>query len=1158
MACNPVRNTALPASAGPAPRKRLQSQRELSAAEVQPASAAKKHHTEPTPRQRRKELAVEQSNKLAAYLGVLEDMGAKLPWDAEDFYDPTIETRTATEDSEYEKWRSTSCWNSFGANPRMTPVISEFSALSEPSVFFFFFFFFFMALVQWRKFQFFDREVVRELEESSGLPSKDASAAGKQDANKDRDPSAPQTPVPATLQSMNISACTSGHGNLVFGDTDGLVHFVDRSYRITSFRAYEFQVTRLKQMKQQNILVTVGIDEETGGQPPVIKVWNVDKFDKTGSPTLVKSMRPLHNNRAYMVSSIAVLDNLSQMAVGLVNGVVLLYRGDITRDRFSRTKVLHEDTVPITGLGFRQTGANVTLFVATSAAIFAYSTTGRERREVLDDNGVELNCTTVSEPEGDFVVARNEAVYFFEVEDRGPAFAFEGPKRLVSWFRNYLIVVTSPQTNAPPVSGSTAGSAVAASASTMRPSLSRVNTVSIYDVKNKFIAFQATFNDVIDVVNEWGAIYVLTAEKKVFILEEKDTQSKLEILFKKNLYQVAISLANSQNYDYDSIIEIFTQFGDHLYGKGDYDNAIAQYIRTIGSLEPSYVIRKFLDAQRIHNLTSYLQALHEHGLANADHTTLLLNCYTKLKDVKKLDDFIKTAKEGNFEVETAIKVCRQAGYHQHALYLARKHQRHEWYLRIQLENIRNYEDGLEYISTLEFAEAEKTLKDYGRILVNNLPEKTTNLLISLCTDYKPRHSVDHVPAAPAPAPAVKHRARHIDAEMDPLPIDMSSLSPEDRDRALLFGPPRKTAAATPSPMPPQQEDDMLAMSSGSGGYMSSTPSKIARAKPEEFIHIYVNQMSWLMFFLEQIIDKISDASPLVYNTLLELYLKDSRDPSLTPVLKARREQAALDLLMRPGETYDLDHAMVLAQMYKFKEGILCLYERAKLFQQIVQYYMEVGDTTRILQTCKKYGKQDPNVWIQVLSHFASREEDCRAEIVEILSNIDKGNLLPPLLVVQILGQNSTATLSIIKDYVTRRLTSENQYIQEDERLIRQYRDETTKMRDEIDELRTSAKIFQVTKCTACTGPLDLPSVHFMCGHSYHHHCLGDERECLRCAPENKKIQDIIRAQEQSADHHEAFFKQMQAANDGFSVVADYYGRGVFNKMQLVGEPQARR
>ena len=51
------------------------------------------------------------------------------------------------------------------------------------------------------------------------------------------------------------------------------------------------------------------------------------------------------------------------------------------------------------------------------------------------------------------------------------------------------------------------------------------------------------------------------------------------------------SLAKSQSYN-DGLIDIFTQYGDHLYSKNDYDGAIAQYIRTIGKLEPSYVIRK--------------------------------------------------------------------------------------------------------------------------------------------------------------------------------------------------------------------------------------------------------------------------------------------------------------------------------------------------------------------------------------------------------------------------------------------------------------------------------------------------------------------------------------------------------------------------------------
>lgn len=50
------------------------------------------------------------------------------------------------------------------------------------------------------------------------------------------------------------------------------------------------------------------------------------------------------------------------------------------------------------------------------------------------------------------------------------------------------------------------------------------------------------------------------------------------------------------------------------------------------------------------------------GKASADHTTLLLNCYTKLKDVDKLDQFLKgssatgTSPSLNFDVETAVKV----------------------------------------------------------------------------------------------------------------------------------------------------------------------------------------------------------------------------------------------------------------------------------------------------------------------------------------------------------------------------------------------------------------------------------------------------------------------------------------------------------------------
>ncbi len=59
------------------------------------------------------------------------------------------------------------------------------------------------------------------------------------------------------------------------------------------------------------------------------------------------------------------------------------------------------------------------------------------------------------------------------------------------------------------------------------------------------------------------------------------------------------------------------------------------------------------------------------------------------------------------------------------------------------------------------------------------------------------------------------------------------------------------------------------------------------------------------------------------------------------------------------------------------------------------------------------------------------------QIAEVLQHIDRRNLLPPLLVVDALARNSTATLSVVKDYITRRLSLENQAIAENERRIRQ-------------------------------------------------------------------------------------------------------------------------
>eukprot|EP00163_Fabomonas_tropica_P014549 TRINITY_DN2645_c0_g3_i4.p1 TRINITY_DN2645_c0_g3~~TRINITY_DN2645_c0_g3_i4.p1 ORF type:complete len:454 (+),score=82.80 TRINITY_DN2645_c0_g3_i4:150-1511(+) len=439
-------------------------------------------------------------------------------------------------------------------------------------------------MYQWRRFQFFEKDLVKETGE---------------------------------IDKLDIQCTASGRGHLLFADSTGMIVVADRNFAVHSFPAYDLQVTHLVQLRQRNILVSVGDDEDT--TKATIKIWNLEKVDpKKAEPLCVKTVKIFSSKFPEVpVNCLAVTEDLSMIAVGLDNGSIVLYRGDLIRDRNWKTKVLKPEgePVPITGLGFKEPsgqGRTYTLFAVTQSSITAYALNQRgELGEVLDYLGSPLGCSVMSE-DGDMVIGRRDAVYFYHPEGKGQASGFDGEKRLLAWFRSYLLIVGKDPHN------------------------QKLNSFTIYDLKNHFIAFSGSFSDVAHVVCEWGSIFVITSDNKVYQLQEKDTQRKLEMLFKKNLYTIAINLAQSQQFDYALIIDIFRKYGDHLYSKGDYDGAIGQYLRTIGRLEPSYVIRKFLDAQRIHNLTSYLEALHENNLANADHTTLLLNCYTKVSTPRSI------------------------------------------------------------------------------------------------------------------------------------------------------------------------------------------------------------------------------------------------------------------------------------------------------------------------------------------------------------------------------------------------------------------------------------------------------------------------------------------------------------------------------------------
>ncbi len=58
------------------------------------------------------------------------------------------------------------------------------------------------------------------------------------------------------------------------------------------------------------------------------------------------------------------------------------------------------------------------------------------------------------------------------------------------------------------------------------------------------------------------------------------------------------------------------------------------------------------------------------------------------------------------------------------------------------------------------------------------------------------------------------------------------------------------------------------------------------------------------------------------------------------------------------------------------------------------------------------------------------------------------------------------------------------------------------MKEELAQLTSQARVFQNSKCALSGAALELPVVHFMCGHSFNLRALPDTegKECPLCAP----------------------------------------------------------
>ena len=425
---------------------------------------------------------------------------------------------------------------------------------------------------------------------------------------------------------------------------------------------------------------------------------------------------------------------------------------------------------------------------------------------------------------------------------------------------------------------------------------------------------------------------------------------------------------------------------------------------------------------------------------------------------------------------------------------------------------------------------------YARVLLEHCPKDTTKIFIDYYTNhYQPKKDL---PVSQIPTPSNGYATGAANAVQNltnllPLPYMNTS--------AIKSPPTQGNIETTISDTQIIQEETRLLIP-------EYTPPQ-----PRTAFSSFVDHPEEFIVFLEACLKekdiKENDKIDL-YTTLFEMYLHKANEGNGAD--KEDWEAKAKKLIEGRDIPIDTSNVLLLSHLSGFKDGTVLVREQAGLVFDIFRSYTNAKDTRGAIKALRKYGPDEPQLYPAALAYFTSDTrvlEEAGEELDAVLKKIDRDGLMAPLQVIQTLSTNAVATMGMVKTYLQDTIERERKEISNNRRLIDSYRTETSTKRAEIADLGSKPQVFRPGRCSLCGSPLDLPTVHFLCKHSFHQRCLNvqdEEAECPVCQKSNETIKAIRKAQDETAERHDMFTAALNGSGDRFGTISEFFGRGVMS------------
>ena len=820
----------------------------------------------------------------------------------------------------------------------------------------------------------------------------------------------------------------------------------------------------------------------------------LDLYKGTDLNAITDLYEPVQN-----ISCFCVSPRLNAMSFSFLDSLVEIKYDYSVREKsnqFQYSVLNSKDKKPITNIKYIISGPECLLYFTTTDSLY-YKRTGDKAvsTDIIPSGADPQNFDVNSEKK---ILLSTSVNYYIEEYDynRGDNYyeklitkVFDRKTRFTQIYKNYYVFVIYEEE---------------------KPSL------CVYDpLNNIFITLDDTFKskNILAVLTGSDSIYVICKQmesNKIVCLKENDNKEKFDAFYKKQFYEVAYTFGKNLGYDRKKLSEISKLYAENLYKKGDFEKSIEQYKFTINYLDPSYVIQKFLDGSKLNYLIDYLEALQNNEDFKAkcnserlkDFTALLLNCYIKQKQIKKLKDFVEKKNiKDEVTIKTAIEVCKDTNKIDLALSIAQKAKMLDSFIQILMDIKNDFKESLETIAKItDIKKKFDLLIAYGEKFLEKkdvIDEamKVISNLIDEIIKIKNNNPKDE---------------RLINLNYEKIISIFISKESEDKLEKLL--------------------DDIMEKD-------KDCPKQIILRRIELYVDKYTENKVGSADKIKKILIDPKFKDKLDKNYLLMLFKISGFNQGVTELSKIMElDQDLLQIYMDQYEYQKINESC--EEVMKKNAGQK---KKVNYWLQALNYYISISSKSTI-SYLGKYIEQ-------VLEHLAeSKEEE-----------------FSPMILLDILKKARSThghiiEFKVIKKFIIQWIEKQQETLKNDKKETEDNYKKIEENNKQLKELQMTAKSYSVTRCPICGGALDIPFVYFICGHGYHQSCLNgesyEEIECSTCKDKMTQCKLKIEEGKKLAKEPEKFYNDLNNENNEnkFDIFASYLGKGIFINKNDEPEP----